>query len=345
MLNNLTYYDDTKSSEDSLFVFFMLGEKMYAIHTSHTVELLKMPLLEHPQSLPKHIIGVLTYNNLTINIVDMKSILDGSRQSCSIDTQLMIVSTEESIFGMVVDKIIDVVSIPAAEMKFPPYVSEDNIIKMMYQYDKNLVSIIDLYSIENVLKTNEINEDHYNYDSLFPQDSESRVVMKNRATELITKNSTEFMTGSYNEDQFIVFKLFDSSYCINMKFVREIVSLSSLNIMELPYSPDYLEGIINLRGDFISIINLKKFLGYESKGEVLIGKVLVLDSKEYKMALLVDEVIGIKNIDDDNFVHHSSGKVEAKYTMAELVENQQIYHILNVEKLLQDEKFFINIED
>ncbi len=343
MLNNLISFDN-KDSEDSLFVLFRLGEKIYAIHTSHTIELMKMPMLEQPQKLPKHIIGILNYNNLTINVLDLKSILENNRQYCSVDTQLMIVKTEESILGLAVDSILDVIPVPNSEMRIPPYHSDDHIIKMMYQFDTTLVSIIDLYAIESILKENESSEADFGYENVFPQDEKSKKVMRLRTEKLIKNNTSNFLQSGYDQDQFIIFNLSSSVYCINMKFVKEIVSISTIKITPLPYAPQYVDGVINLRGDFVTIINLKRFLGNNDAEISTPKKLLVLDSKDYKLAVSVDEVSGIKNLDNDQFIHRATNKLESKYTMAEFVEGEKVYYILNIEKFLNDEKLFINIE-
>lgn len=345
MFNNMIPSENVGFDENnSLFVVFKIGEKTYAFHVSHTIEVLKLPLLEYPQKLPKHIVGILNYNSLTINVVDLRSILDLVKHDCSINSQLIVVRTQEAIFGIIVDEVIDVAQIPPEDMQFPPYTSSNNIIKMLYQLDSTMISIVDLYSVENVLKDNKFNESDVNYENLFPQDEFSRKILKERSNRLITKSSNNFGPSFHNQDQFILVTLGENIYCINMKFIKELVSAKGVKITKLPLTPDYIEGVINLRGDFVTIINLKEFLNLEQKESSPYKKILVFDSKEYKLAILVDEIQTIKSIDNDQFIHKSNNKFDSKYTMAEIVEDDKIYNILNVEKILNDEKLFINIE-
>lgn len=345
MFNNIIPRENVRFDEsNSLFVVFKIGKKTYAFHVSHTIEVLKLPLLEYPQKLPKHIVGILNYYSLTINVVDLRSILDLEKQDCSINSQLVVVRTQEAIFGIIVDEVLDVMQIPPDELQFPPYSSSDNIIKMLYQLDSTMISIIDLYSVENVLKDNKFNETDVNYESLFPQDEVSRKILKERSNKLITKSSNNFAPSFHNQDQFILVTLGENIYCINMKYIKELVSYKGIKITKLPFTPDYIEGVINLRGDFVTIINLKEFLNLEQSDLGLYKKILVFDSKDYKLAILVDEILTIKSIDNDKFIHKSSNKFDSKYTMAEIIEDDKIYNILNVEKILNDEKLFINIE-
>lgn len=345
MFNNIILSDNQGLDENnSLFTVFKIGEKTYAFHVSHTVEVLKLPLLEYPQKLPKHIVGILNYNSLTINIIDIRSILDLEKQNCSLNSQLIVARTQEAIFGIIVDEVIDIIQISQEETQLPPYNSSNKIIKMLYQSDSKMISIIDLYSVENVLKENKFTESNIDYESLFPQDELSIKILKERSNKLIKKSSNNFVSGFYNQDQFILVTLGPNIYCINMKFIRELVSAKGLKITKLPFTPDYIEGVINLRGDFVTIVNLKEFLELEYTECIKNKKILVFDSKEYRLAILVDEIQSIKNIDSDKFIHKANSKFDSKYTMAEIVEDDKIFNILNVEKFLNDEKLFINIE-
>lgn len=345
MFNNVISSENVGFDENnSLFVVFKLGEKTYAFHVSHTVEVLKLPLLEYPQKLPKHIVGILNYNSLTINVVDLRSVLNLEKETCSVNNQLIVVRTQEAIFGIIVDEVIDITQIAPEDMQFPPYNSSDNVIKMLYQQDTNMVSIVDLYSVETVLKDNKFSESSVNYECLFPQDEISRRILKERSNKLITKSNHNLVASFQNQDQFILVTLGENIYCINMKFIKELVSSKGIKITKLPLTPDYIEGVINLRGDFVTIINLKEFLNLEHNEGGSNKKILVLDSKDYRLAILVDEILSIKSIDNDKFIHKSSNKFDSKYTMAEIIEDDKIYNILNVEKILNDEKLFINIE-
>lgn len=346
MLNNLVLSDGTDSADNNnLFVFFQLNDKTYAIHTSHTIEVLKLPAIEYPEKLPNHIIGLLNYNNLTINVVDLRILLDLELKECSIQSQLMVVKTEEAIFAIITDEVLNVLPIPSSDMQLTPYTSAHNVIKMLYQNESMMVSIIDLYAVEKVLKENEISENRHDYSKFFPQDAKSKEILNRRSYNLIHKSELSLSTGIYNQEQFVVFNLDNNTYCINIKFVKELVKFKSISITILPFAPSYIEGVINLRGEFITILNLKEFLNLNTKNQISPKGLIVLYSKECRIGILADEMHSIENIDNDKLVHKSSSKFDSKYVMAEVIEKEKVYNILNIEKILNDEKLFIKIDN
>lgn len=95
--------------------------------------------------------------------------------------------------------------------------------------------------------------------------------------------------------QYIGFNLNDGEYTIPILKVREIISLPPLT--KMPQSPPYIEGITNIRGSIIPIVNIKRLLNLDSsekKGD----KVIIIASGKTAFGILVDGITGVINIDE-----------------------------------------------
>ncbi|MDD2212728.1 MAG: chemotaxis protein CheW [Clostridia bacterium] len=88
--------------------------------------------------------------------------------------------------------------------------------------------------------------------------------------------------------QFIVFKLGQEEYGVNILKVQEIVR--PLKTTKLPQSPDYVVGIVNLREEIMPIIDLKRFLNLGSLEETEETRIIVMKQNEQVLGILVDEV-------------------------------------------------------
>jgi purine-binding chemotaxis protein CheW len=103
--------------------------------------------------------------------------------------------------------------------------------------------------------------------------------------------------------RYVSFSLGEGRYCMPVEQVLQIMRLESL--MEIPKPPPYVEGVINLRGDIIPVVNLRARLGVSTpekddlpetdprKRRVVIAR---LENRSY--GLDVDEVRDIVDIDD-----------------------------------------------
>lgn len=94
----------------------------------------------------------------------------------------------------------------------------------------------------------------------------------------------------------VVFKIGHQQYCVNILKVKEIYKTQETVV--LPNKPSFVEGVINLRGDVLCIINLAKKLNTMSLVDMKNQKVIIVEIDSIPVGFLVDEVVGIKHIDD-----------------------------------------------
>lgn len=102
------------------------------------------------------------------------------------------------------------------------------------------------------------------------------------------------------EKQYVIFKLSDQEYGIDIMNVSEITITKEST--KVPNLDSYIEGVINMRGKIIPVVNLKKRFSLKDNGEIKSSRIIIstLDGKE--IGFLVDEasqVITMKEEDVD----------------------------------------------
>ena len=96
--------------------------------------------------------------------------------------------------------------------------------------------------------------------------------------------------------QVVVFRLCEEEYGIDIGAVREIITVPG--ITRVPHAPEYVRGIINLRGGVIPVIDLAQRLGLtaERQGE----RIIVVEREGVQLGLLVDTVSEVTQIAEDS---------------------------------------------
>ncbi len=113
-------------------------------------------------------------------------------------------------------------------------------------------------------------------------------ILKKRAKELAQDHTVQnYKTGS--GQNMIKFLLTPEVYGIESKYVREVTSLKELT--RVPNTPDFVTGVINLRGQIISIIDLKKFFNLKQSGLTEFNKILVLSSPTLLFGIIADKIL------------------------------------------------------
>ena len=120
-------------------------------------------------------------------------------------------------------------------------------------------------------------------------------ILKERA-RLTAKETAEESTFG-NGLLIVDFLLFPEIYAIEASFVKEVLPLK--DITPIPGTPDFVMGVINFRGEIISVINLKKLFGLKEKGLTEMNKVLLLRNEQMAFGLVADAIIGSQRIQKD----------------------------------------------
>ena len=99
---------------------------------------------------------------------------------------------------------------------------------------------------------------------------------------------------SEDEIEVIDFVLAYEQYAVESAYVREIYPLKELT--PLPCTPRYVAGLINLRGQILPVLDIKKFFDLPQKGLPDLNKVIVLRSESMQFGILADVILGTRRI-------------------------------------------------
>lgn len=111
------------------------------------------------------------------------------------------------------------------------------------------------------------------------------------------------------EQQLIVFKIAQEHYGIDIDAINNIVQL--LPITVLPHTPEFSEGVINLRGEVLAVMNLHKRFGFATAA-VKGTHILIVNLEQTRVGLIVDAVVGVLQINSAQIVPPPSLVISAK---------------------------------
>ena len=315
-------------------LYFQVGDSKYAVNSENVLEIMKLPALDYPQKLPNNIVGLLKYNNFVINVVDVRFYLNIDVKPYTPQNELLIVKTDELIFGIITDKVIGILPFDSALVDAIPYADATTVVDSLYKINQETIFIINIYSVETLFKQHKDWKD-VDIPSLFPQDEASKALMAKRTHAIVDKSNMRLASGELHvKNKYISFNLNNDSYCIALDYVKEV--LKDASITNVPGIPNFIEGIMNLRGDYITVINLRNFLDLDSTVNYEKKPVIIVKYNELKLAFLIDKINELFEFQDDGVDNSGDG-----YFSKEFIYNDTLYTILNVEKIMEDKRIVI----
>jgi purine-binding chemotaxis protein CheW len=116
-------------------------------------------------------------------------------------------------------------------------------------------------------------------------------ILRARAKALARQPIQDSAEGALDILEFI---LSHETYAIELSWVRETCPLTDLT--PLPGTPPFVAGIINVRGQIVSVIDMRRFFDLPVKGLTDLNKVIILHDGEMEFGILADEILGTRSL-------------------------------------------------
>ncbi|MGH8762582.1 MAG: chemotaxis protein CheW [Nitrosospira sp.] len=125
-----------------------------------------------------------------------------------------------------------------------------------------------------------------------PSAEETQHILQIRALALAQEPPLE--EASNESIEVVEFTLAYERYAIESRYIRQVASLESLT--PLPCTPGFVLGVVNLRGEILPVIDLKKIFELSGKELTDLNKIIVLQSGKIIFGILADAIIRVCNI-------------------------------------------------
>lgn len=138
------------------------------------------------------------------------------------------------------------------------------------------------------------------------------------------------------KDRYLTFRIASEEYGIEIRHVTEIIGVQK--ITEVPDTPHYLKGVINLRGKIIPVVDVRIRFNME---EIPYGDrtcTIVVDVSGTSIGLIVDEVLEVVNIPEDNVSEppKTAKGSNGRYIQGMGKVGESVKILLNIERLLNE---------
>jgi purine-binding chemotaxis protein CheW len=90
------------------------------------------------------------------------------------------------------------------------------------------------------------------------------------------------------ENQIVVFELGSESFGVDIAVVQSIIKIQP--ITKLPHTPEFVEGVTNLRGKVLPVIDLRKRFGFVAEEVDRNSRIIVVSVDQIEVGMIVDEV-------------------------------------------------------
>ena len=145
-------------------------------------------------------------------------------------------------------------------------------------------------------------------------------------------------TIQQDEQQLMVFDLADEGFGVDISAVREIIRLQE--ITQVPRTPEFVEGVINLRGKVIPVIDLRKRFGLTVEVESQDNRIVVVVIGDQDIGVIVDAVKEVLRIPTDSVEPPASviTTADSVYILGIAKLDSRLIILLDLQKVLTEDE-------
>ena len=139
--------------------------------------------------------------------------------------------------------------------------------------------------------------------------------------------------------QWVTFKLEEETYGINVMQVQEVLRYTE--IAPVPGAPSYVLGIINLRGNVVTVIDTRARFGLMGAEVTDNSRIVIIEAEKQVIGILVDsvaEVVYLRSSEIDSAPNIGTEE-SAKFIQGVSNRNEQLLILVDLDKLLSEEEW------
>ena len=319
--------------ETQLVAFGLEGQE-YALPVARVEEIVRAP--SHFSGVPRsenHVLGIMQLRGRPLPVVSLRDLLGLPGRELGADDRLVVVSIDQggrkANVGLVVDEVREVLRLPVSALdEVPPLLAADRSLS-------ELEAVVRLEEGRRLLTVLAV-------DRLFGTEGlpESVAAQTEDPEEEEAAMTTPGTGGQQAEAQLVVFGLHKDEFGVRIEGVREITRLPG-SLTHVPYAPDFIEGVVNLRGRVLPVINLRRRFGLaEAEGDNR-QRILVVRLNGLEAGLLVDSVSEVLKVEAGALQPTPRLSDYQKRVMAEMVklpEQKRLVLVLQPDELVSEQE-------
>ncbi len=274
---------DEEASDELQLVSFSVEGQEYAVEIERVQEIVQVPeTIVHVPNAPASVLGLMNLRDRLLPLVSLRSLFGLPARELDEKSRIVVIGLGAAAVGVVTDSVSEVLRVPKQTVEAMPALlareGDMGDIGQMCRIEdgKRLVSIIAVdhmfahTAVKEALKTVETN----------PED-ENRAATESEAED--------------DDEQVVVFQLAAGEFGVAIESVQEIVRVPE-ELTHVPKAPSFVEGVINLRGSVLPVIDQRKRLGLPSIERNERQRIMVFMLGGVRTGFIVDAVTEVLKI-------------------------------------------------
>jgi purine-binding chemotaxis protein CheW len=344
--------------DEQFFLVFELGQTLYGLPATTVRELLFLPELTPIPEAPAEVVGVLNLRGEILPVMDLYQRLGKRRVPYALSDSLIVVEHHERRMGVIVNQIHDVKPIAPSQMAEAKALSDldshrsDRLTGSIARLPDGMITLLNPQGLLHLsLTVPPLNEDYiesaaadssnYRDDPFSHLSPEERDVLRQRADSLSASLEEQDSTGLV---PLAVVGLGNEYFGLGLEAVYEFIDVRK--VTPIPCCPEHIVGNTNLRGEIITLVDIRNAIDLMSDRNTPARKAIVVRLDGLVAGIMVDEIFDVLYINCHDMMNapvavHS---ISDEYLQGIIAYQDKMMSIINLPRLLHSGELVVDEE-
>jgi purine-binding chemotaxis protein CheW len=335
-----------KSMTNSIYVQFKWNGQRYAVEMDFVDEIVSLPELTVVPDAPRYLAGVVDVRGAILPVLDLSVWLGDSSSRRSLSDNLILLRGAGRRFGMIVNEVIDVTTLTGPPMVIRDVASRvSQIVIAAVRIESDIAFLLDRQMLMRFAETAQASIDSSvsdtNERALFRNVSpEDQPVFHARALRLMREQQTDDQTGFVS---LAVIRISGEFFGVPLEYVREFAE--ARDITPVPCCPRHIVGEMNLRGEVLTVIDLRPFLNVPAS-TASPGGIIVTNHGGILAGVVVEEINAVIHLDPKRITDRLSSATHGtnRYWIGTARHEDRVLTILDMRQIMESEDLVVNLE-
>jgi purine-binding chemotaxis protein CheW len=279
-----TKIEEEQSSDELQLVSFDVDGQEYAIAIEEVQEIVQVPetVIHVPRS-ESHVLGVMTLRSRLLPLVNLRSMFALPHRDLDEKSRIVVLTLGGVSVGVVVDAVSEVLRVSKSGVDALP---------SLLARDGNLAEITAICRLENGKRLVSIVTARNLFGNSVIKEALSAVNDIQLEEDLQAKETEDSLD---DDEQVVIFRLDKEEFGAPIASVQEIVRVPEA-LIRVPKAPSFVEGVINLRGSVLPVIDLRQRLGLNQVERTDRQRIMVFLISDVRTGFIVDQVAEVLKI-------------------------------------------------
>ena len=280
--------EEEDSSDELQLVSFNVEGQEYAIAIEDVQEIVQVPeaVIHVPHS-ESHVLGVMTLRNRLLPLVQLRRIFGLPDSDLDEKSRIVVLTLNSVSVGVVVDAVSEVLRVSKSGVDPLP---------ALLAREGNLAEVTAICRLNNGKRLVSIMTARNLFDHSAIKSAISEALNTVNDSEVESRSKAKETDDNLDDDeQVVVFRLDKEEFGAPIASVQEIVRVPE-ELVRVPQAPSFVEGVINLRGTVLPVIDLRLRLGLKQVERTDRQRIMVFLISDVRTGFIVDQVAEVLKI-------------------------------------------------